>query len=71
MPAGWPRPVAAARTIDVERLPLSAALRGAVGAERRARLALTGGDDYELCFTVPAARRRWNWRRGWQMSNAR
>ena len=30
----------------------------AVGEERARELALTGGDDYELCFTVPAAARR-------------
>jgi thiamine-monophosphate kinase len=42
-------------TINVEQLPLSAALQAQSGAAA-ARLALTGGDDYELCFTVPAAR---------------
>ena len=35
-------------------LPLSDALRGGVGEERARELALTGGEDYELCFTVPA-----------------
>lgn len=42
--------------VDLERLPLSDALLrygGPAGAER---LALTGGDDYELCFAVPQAR---------------
>ncbi len=38
--------------IDAVRLPLSASLR-ALGAERAREFALTGGDDYELCFTVP------------------
>ncbi len=33
-------------------LPLSAPLLGAVGAPRARELALIGGDDYELCFTV-------------------
>ncbi|MEO6186533.1 MAG: thiamine-phosphate kinase, partial [Steroidobacteraceae bacterium] len=41
-------------TLDVEQLPLSAALRAQSG-EEAARIALTGGDDYELCFTIPAA----------------
>jgi thiamine-monophosphate kinase len=27
-----------------------------VGAERAHELALTGGEDYELCFTVPQAK---------------
>jgi thiamine-monophosphate kinase len=42
--------------IEVERLPLSAALRAQAGAAGAARLALTGGDDYELCFTVAPER---------------
>lgn len=43
--------------VDVDALPLSAALRRAVAdpAARRG-FALSGGDDYELCFTVPARR---------------
>jgi len=36
----------------VEALPLSAALTARAGGEAAA-LALTGGDDYELCFTLP------------------
>ncbi len=39
--------------LDAGLLPLSAELRAAV-AERAIEYALTGGDDYELCFTVPA-----------------
>lgn len=42
--------------IEVERLPLSAELEAAVSGERAVDFALTGGDDYELCFTAPAAR---------------
>jgi thiamine-monophosphate kinase len=38
--------------LDWEALPLSQALRAALGAERARELALTGGDDYELCFAV-------------------
>jgi thiamine-monophosphate kinase len=59
--------------ITLEELPLSQALVHAVGAERARHLALSGGDDYELCFSVPAARvreltlalppERWNYRR--------
>jgi len=33
-------------------LPVSEPLRTALGEERARELALTGGDDYELCFTV-------------------
>lgn len=42
--------------IEPARLPLSDALRACAGAEAAERYALTGGDDYELCFTVPPAR---------------
>jgi thiamine-monophosphate kinase len=42
--------------IDYDSLRLSAALVAAVGDERARELALTGGDDYELCFVVPASR---------------
>ncbi|HET9331367.1 MAG TPA: thiamine-phosphate kinase [Steroidobacteraceae bacterium] len=38
--------------LDWEALPLSESLRAALGAERARELALTGGDDYELCFAV-------------------
>src|SRR5580704_12512386 len=42
--------------LDHAAVPVSVALRGAVGEERARELALTGGEDYELCFTVPSAR---------------
>ncbi len=42
-------------SLDYDSLPVSAALRAAVGEERARELALTGGEDYELCFSVPAA----------------
>src|SRR5580692_927991 len=42
-------------SLEYQTLPVSAALRAAVGEERARELALTGGEDYELCFTVPAA----------------
>lgn len=42
--------------LELARLPLSPPLRRHGGDEAQAwRLALTAGDDYELCFTVPAA----------------
>ena len=42
--------------IDIEAaaLPLSAALREAVNASRAVDWALSGGDDYVLCFSLPA-----------------
>ncbi len=43
-------------TLDYAAIPVSEPLRAAVGEERARELALTGGEDYELCFTVPAAR---------------
>lgn len=42
--------------IDTDRLPLSAALRAMADPAQALRHALAGGDDYELCFTVPQAR---------------
>ncbi len=40
-----------AAEIDLERLPLSPALRRALGAQAPL-LALSGGEDYELCFSA-------------------
>lgn len=50
--------------IDVALLPLSATLRKFAGSHA-ARQALIGGDDYELCFTVPESQWRdvQQWRR--------
>lgn len=39
-------------TIAYEEVAVSEALKLAVGEERARELALTGGDDYELCFSV-------------------
>ncbi len=39
--------------LDVDSVPLSDALHEAFDADARRRFALTGGDDYELCFTAP------------------
>jgi thiamine-monophosphate kinase len=42
--------------IDLERLPVSSALRAKFSAAEQHQFALCGGDDYELCFTArPAA----------------
>lgn len=41
----------------MERLPLSKALSGTVSQEAAWQLALAGGDDYELLFTVPEAQK--------------
>ena len=40
--------------IDIDRLPLSAAMLGRYDRGSAEQFALTGGDDYELCFTAPA-----------------
>ena len=39
--------------IDPDRLPLSPALSGPDSGGRDRKWALTGGDDYELCFCLP------------------
>ena len=41
--------------VDIENLPLSEALRKRFNTDEQQRLALTGGDDYELCFTASAS----------------
>ena len=47
----------AGATLIPEALPLSPALRAAFDEPTARRLQLTGGDDYELCFTAPPAQR--------------
>ncbi|MEN1941690.1 thiamine-phosphate kinase [Luteimonas sp. MJ246] len=44
-----------AATVDADDLPASAALRRRFTRELLHALQLAGGDDYELCFTAPAA----------------
>ena len=39
--------------VETGSLPISGALRDFAGPDDSRRLALTGGDDYELCFAVP------------------
>ena len=41
--------------LDLRKLPLSEALQANFDAESQRRLALSGGDDYELCFTTASA----------------
>lgn len=41
--------------IDLDALPISAELAASFGSDEQRRFALSGGDDYELCFTLPAA----------------
>ncbi|MCR0997545.1 thiamine-phosphate kinase [Serratia rubidaea] len=43
--------------IDLDELPLSQALTDSTDGEQALRWALTGGEDYELCFTVPEINR--------------
>lgn len=38
--------------IDIERVPLSTAMRSRFDIDAQRHFALTGGDDYELCFTA-------------------
>ncbi len=40
--------------LQIEKLPLSKQLGELFDLEAQRRFALTGGDDYELCFTAPA-----------------
>jgi thiamine-monophosphate kinase len=39
--------------IEAALIPMSAAYRSMVNEQEQGRLAATGGDDYELCFTLP------------------
>ena len=41
--------------LDVAQLPLSAALRARVGLAQARHWALTGGEDFELCFALPSS----------------
>lgn len=43
-------------SLQLEDLPVSAELVASVGRQQALALALAAGDDYELCFTVPADR---------------
>ncbi|MDX1490291.1 MAG: thiamine-phosphate kinase [Pseudohongiellaceae bacterium] len=39
-------------SVDTDRLPISEAFKAMVPEEARTEIALGGGDDYELCFTI-------------------
>jgi len=43
--------------IDLDALPYSEAVKANVSAEQALQWALSGGEDYELCFTVPELNR--------------
>lgn len=43
--------------VDVDLLPLSETLLNSVSKNEGIHLALTAGDDYELCFTVPSEKK--------------
>lgn len=47
----------AAALVEVDALPTSDGLRDAFGIDQRRLLQATGGDDYELCFSVAPASR--------------
>ncbi|EAR22802.1 thiamine-phosphate kinase [Nitrococcus mobilis] len=49
---------AVAVLIEPHRLPLSSALRRSASATHATTLALTGGDDYELCLSLPLDREK-------------
>ncbi len=42
--------------VDLQTLPLSRDLLDAVGRDEALQYAMNGGDDYELCFTMPEPR---------------
>lgn len=44
--------------LDTDALPVSQPLINALGYEQATTKALTGGDDYELCFTAPVSQRK-------------
>lgn len=46
-----------AAVVQADAVPLSPALRAALGADAALDCALRGGDDYELCFTAAPERR--------------
>jgi thiamine-monophosphate kinase len=43
--------------LSLQEIPLSLAMTESVNQQQAITLALTSGDDYELCFTVPESRR--------------
>lgn len=47
----------AGAVVDVTKLPLSEAMKTTLGMDEALSYALTGGEDYELLFTVPESQR--------------
>ncbi|HET9664488.1 MAG TPA: thiamine-phosphate kinase, partial [Burkholderiales bacterium] len=47
-----------AAVVGLERLPISPVMRRHLDSPAARDALLAGGDDYELCFTAPLARRR-------------
>ena len=45
-------------TIELQRLPCSTAVKAAIAESNEWSLPLSSGDDYELCFTVPAEKQQ-------------
>ncbi len=45
-------------TIELQRLPCSTAVKAAIAQSNEWSLPLSSGDDYELCFTVPAEKQQ-------------
>ena len=45
-------------TLYVDQLPRSQMMKQIVSSEKAISLALTAGDDYELCFTIPPGKRK-------------
>ena len=45
-------------TIELQRLPCSTAVKAAIAESSEWSLPLSSGDDYELCFTVPAEKQQ-------------
>jgi thiamine-monophosphate kinase len=43
--------------VDLQAIPLSASLKDSLSTEAALQLALSAGDDYELCFTIPKERK--------------
>lgn len=52
------RASAVAADIELTALPIHPAVSSSTTSEQALQLALGGGDDYELCFTVPADKER-------------
>ena len=43
--------------IDLQKLPVNRVLSDLMGEQASAQYAFVGGDDYQLCFTIPPKKR--------------